>query len=65
MTSSAGFTFIRVPLGASDFSAKGKALSSVVPRVLIVVSEYTFNDAAGDNNLSGFNINAAPAPLYV
>ncbi|TFY51782.1 hypothetical protein EVJ58_g10384, partial [Rhodofomes roseus] len=44
----AGMSYLRVPLGASDFSA----------------STYTFDDTSGDTSLSNFNINAAPSYLY-
>jgi O-glycosyl hydrolase len=45
---SAGFSYLRVPLGASDFSA----------------SAYSFADSKGDGSLSNFNINAAPSYLF-
>ncbi|EPQ55644.1 glycoside hydrolase [Gloeophyllum trabeum ATCC 11539] len=44
----AGFTFLRVPLGASDFSA----------------SVYSFDDTSGDTALNNFNINNAPSYLF-
>ncbi|EED79950.1 hypothetical protein POSPLDRAFT_135050 [Postia placenta Mad-698-R] len=44
----AGLTYIRVPLGASDFSA----------------NTYSFDDTSGDTNLDDFNINNAPSYLY-
>ncbi|KAI0821952.1 glycoside hydrolase [Trametes gibbosa] len=44
----AGFSYLRVPLGASDFSAK----------------VYSFDDVAGDTSLSNFNINNAPSYLF-
>ncbi|KDQ52426.1 glycoside hydrolase family 30 protein [Jaapia argillacea MUCL 33604] len=45
---SAGLTFVRVPLGASDFSA----------------ALYSFDDTTDDNALADFNINAAPSYLF-
>ncbi|TFK47118.1 glycoside hydrolase family 30 protein [Heliocybe sulcata] len=45
---SAGFTFLRVPLGASDFSSR----------------DYSFDDSSGDTSLSSFNINTAPSYLF-
>ncbi|OSD07331.1 glycoside hydrolase family 30 protein [Trametes coccinea BRFM310] len=44
----AGFSYLRVPLGASDFSS----------------SVYSFDDVAGDNTLANFNINKAPSYLF-
>ncbi|KAI0333703.1 glycoside hydrolase [Cubamyces sp. BRFM 1775] len=44
----AGFSYLRVPLGASDFSAK----------------VYSFDDVSGDTSLSSFNINNAPSYLF-
>ncbi|PIL22448.1 hypothetical protein GSI_15136 [Ganoderma sinense ZZ0214-1] len=45
---SAGFSYLRIPLGASDFSA----------------SLYSFDDTSDDTSLSNFNINKAPSYLY-
>ncbi|KZP16591.1 glycoside hydrolase family 30 protein [Athelia psychrophila] len=44
----AGLTYLRVPLGASDFSA----------------SLYSFDDTRGDTSFADFNINAAPSYLF-
>ncbi|PCH40287.1 glycoside hydrolase family 30 protein [Wolfiporia cocos MD-104 SS10] len=44
----AGFSYLRVPLGASDFSD----------------TVYSFDDTSGDTSLSDFNINNAPSYLY-
>ncbi|KAH9841366.1 glycoside hydrolase superfamily [Rhodofomes roseus] len=44
----AGFSYIRVPIGASDFSD----------------TAYSLDDTSGDTNLDDFNINAAPSYLY-
>ncbi|THH14377.1 hypothetical protein EW146_g5945 [Bondarzewia mesenterica] len=44
----AGLTFVRVPLGASDFST----------------SYYSFDDVSGDTGLSSFNINKAPSAVF-
>ncbi|KAJ8075102.1 hypothetical protein PM082_019429 [Marasmius tenuissimus] len=44
----AGLNYIRVPLGASDFSA----------------GPYTFDDTNGDTSLGNFNIDRAPAYLF-
>ncbi|KII83682.1 glycoside hydrolase family 30 protein [Plicaturopsis crispa FD-325 SS-3] len=45
---SAGLSYLRVPLGASDFSA----------------NLYSFDDTSGDTSLNDFNINAAPSYLF-
>ncbi|EGN97618.1 glycoside hydrolase family 30 protein [Serpula lacrymans var. lacrymans S7.3] len=44
----AGFSYIRVPLGASDFSA----------------SLYSLDDTSGDTSLGSFNIDAAPSYVF-
>ncbi|EPT00467.1 hypothetical protein FOMPIDRAFT_88424 [Fomitopsis schrenkii] len=44
----AGMTYLRVPLGASDFSA----------------TAYTYDDTSGDTALHDFSINAAPSYLF-
>ncbi|KAJ7873048.1 glycoside hydrolase [Mycena olivaceomarginata] len=44
----AGINYIRVPLGASDFSA----------------NLYSFDDASGDTSFNSFNIAKAPSYLY-
>ncbi|KAI0369367.1 glycoside hydrolase [Pilatotrama ljubarskyi] len=44
----AGLSYIRVPLGASDFSA----------------NVYSFDDVSGDTTLTNFNINNAPSYLF-
>ncbi|KAG1720408.1 glycoside hydrolase family 30 protein [Suillus lakei] len=45
---SAGFSYIRVPLGATDFSA----------------NTYSYDDISGDTSLNNFNINAAPSDVF-
>ncbi|KAG1737994.1 glycoside hydrolase family 30 protein [Suillus lakei] len=45
---SAGFSYIRVPLGATDFSA----------------DTYSYDDISGDTSLKNFNINAAPSDIF-
>ncbi|KAJ6517693.1 glycoside hydrolase family 30 protein [Mycena vulgaris] len=44
----AGFSYLRVPIGASDFSAK----------------VYSLDDISGDTSFSQFNINNAPAAVF-
>ncbi|OJT15176.1 Endo-1,6-beta-D-glucanase [Trametes pubescens] len=44
----AGFTYLRVPLGASDFSA----------------NVYSFDDVDGDTHLNNFDIGKAPSYLF-
>ncbi|KAJ7753420.1 glycoside hydrolase family 30 protein [Mycena maculata] len=46
--SSAGITYLRVPLGASDFSNRS----------------YSYDDTPGDTQLSKFNIAAAPSYVF-
>ncbi|KAJ7871759.1 glucan endo-1,6-beta-glucosidase [Mycena leptocephala] len=43
-----GFSYLRVPIGASDFSAR----------------VYSLDDTSGDTSFSNFNINNAPAYLF-
>ncbi|KAJ7106818.1 glycoside hydrolase family 30 protein [Mycena crocata] len=43
-----GFSYVRVPIGASDFSAK----------------VYSLDDTSGDTSFSKFNINNAPSYLF-
>ncbi|KAG1821411.1 glycoside hydrolase family 30 protein [Suillus variegatus] len=45
---SAGFSYIRVPLGATDFSA----------------NTYSYDDTSGDTSLNNFDINAAPSDIF-
>ncbi|EIW76813.1 glycoside hydrolase family 30 protein [Coniophora puteana RWD-64-598 SS2] len=45
---SASLSYVRVPLGASDFST----------------SVYSFDDTAGDTGLTSFNIDASPSYLF-
>lgn len=44
----AGFSYIRIPLGASDFSA----------------SAYSYDDTSGDTSLSHFNISRTPSYVF-
>ncbi|OJT08110.1 Endo-1,6-beta-D-glucanase [Trametes pubescens] len=45
---SAGFTYLRIPLGASDFST----------------TVYSFDDVCGDTSLKHFDINKAPSSVF-
>ncbi|KAH9847953.1 glycoside hydrolase [Lenzites betulinus] len=45
---SAGFSYLRIPLGASDFST----------------SVYSFDDVSGDTALKHFNLDKAPSSVY-
>ncbi|TFK47117.1 glycoside hydrolase [Heliocybe sulcata] len=47
---SAGFTYLRVPLGATDFSASRKF--------------YSFDDVSGDTSLTDFNIDNVPDYVF-
>ncbi|KAI0060172.1 glycoside hydrolase [Artomyces pyxidatus] len=44
----AGLTFVRIPIGASDFSAR----------------DYSLDDVSGDTGFNQFNINNAPSYLF-
>ncbi|KAJ6452494.1 glucan endo-1,6-beta-glucosidase [Mycena sanguinolenta] len=44
----AGFSYLRVPIGASDFSTK----------------EYSLDDVSGDTSFKSFNINNSPSYLF-
>ncbi|KAH7929968.1 glycoside hydrolase family 30 protein [Leucogyrophana mollusca] len=44
----AGFSYVRVPLGASDFSTRA----------------YSYDDTSGDTSLSHFNIGVAPSQVF-
>ncbi len=63
---SAGFSYLRIPLGASDFSANGERTSCawVTDRSHRRHAVYSFDDVSGDNALSSFNINKAPSYLF-
>ncbi|KAJ6567069.1 glycoside hydrolase superfamily [Mycena capillaripes] len=54
--SSAGITYLRVPLGATDFSQK-----SGINAYLLA---YSYDDTPGDSNLAKFNIAAAPSYVF-
>jgi hypothetical protein len=64
----AGLSYIRVPLGASDFSAKRKfpKISFVFGPALLNcrVVVYSFDDTDGDTLFNNFNINRAPSYLF-
>ncbi|KAG1740170.1 glycoside hydrolase family 30 protein [Suillus paluster] len=45
---SAGLSYVRVPLGATDFSA----------------NTYSYDDVSGDTSLNDFDINAAPSDVF-
>ncbi|CAK5271404.1 unnamed protein product [Mycena citricolor] len=61
---SAGLSYIRVPLGASDFSAKRRAAMSHHILNLTWLSVWSFDDAAGDTSLNSFSASRAPSYLY-
>lgn len=62
----AGFSYMRIPLGASDFSASGKRLYSLVYLWRDVWSSvaYSFDDTSGDTSFNNFDINRAPSYLF-
>jgi O-glycosyl hydrolase len=63
---SAGFSYIRVPLGASDFSANSMILYYFVDYDVLMPLElaYSYDDTSGDVNLNAFNIGAAPSYVF-
>ena len=63
---SAGLSYLRVPLGASDFSASGADLSyfAAVYRTHSCCPAYSYDDQSGDTSLSAFNINRAPSYVF-
>lgn len=64
----AGLTYLRVPLGASDFSANGEHPTSalVFDGSLIAGRRvvYSFDDVDGDTHLDSFDIGKAPSYLF-
>ncbi len=64
----AGLTYLRVPLGASDFSASGECACARLAYVLATDGRcgtvYSFDDTSGDTSLANFNINKAPSYLF-
>ncbi len=65
----AGLSYVRVPLGASDFSAGGKLQFSsfmiIQDKYHRPLLAYSFDDVNGDNSFNNFNINAAPSYLFL
>ena len=61
-------SYLRVPLGASDFSASGTSRMHDRPcehRLIAPCAPvYSFDDVSGDTSLSSFNINKAPAAVF-
>ncbi|ELU37959.1 glycoside hydrolase family 30 protein [Rhizoctonia solani AG-1 IA] len=62
----AGFGVLRLNLGASDFSAKGKYGNSTSGDDLqgIIEIAYSFDDKSGDTTLSSFSLDNAPSYLW-
>lgn len=70
----AGLSYLRVPLGASDFSASGQLFVSSPSRNHVFCmskSDWTFwcpvyslDDQKGDTSLAAFNVNRAPSYLF-
>jgi len=65
---SAGLNYIRIPLGASDFSARGdsfipyfsKACDNNNPSWVV----YSLDDISGDTSFSNFDINRVPSYVF-
>lgn len=62
---SAGLNYIRVPIGASDFSPNGEfvifVLSTCIADLIIV---YSYDDKDEDTSLSSFSTDAAPSYYF-
>jgi len=62
----AGLSYMRIPLGASDFSPRGR--SDPVINVILLDDiwrlEYSFDDVDEDREMSGFRMNNAPPYLF-
>ena len=61
---SAGLSYVRVPIGASDFSARSSSLLSLQNVWLSSESVYSLDDVGGDTSFSRFNIDNAPSYLF-
>lgn len=61
---SAGLSYIRVPIGASDFSAHCQSLSLRQNVWSSSESVYSLDDISGDTSFSRFNIDNAPSYLF-
>jgi hypothetical protein len=62
---SAGFSYIRVPLGATDFSANSLSAPQFFHKELTNrFTAYSYDDISGDTSLNDFNINAAPSGVF-
>lgn len=61
----AGLNYIRVPIGASDFSASSESVCSLdiymYPHFIL---EYSLDDTSGDTSFAQFNINAVPSYVF-
>lgn len=60
----AGLNYIRVPIGASDFSASGKACLSPLILYISPLAVYSLDDTSGDTSFSKFNINKTPSYVF-
>jgi hypothetical protein len=61
--SAAGLNYLRIPIGASDFSPQGRSsvISAFWRRKLTSNTEYSLDDASGDTSFSRFNIDKLPS----
>lgn len=61
----AGLNYIRIPIGASDFSANCKAvLWSSRSSYILRWAVYSLDDTSGDTSFSKFNINKIPSYVF-
>lgn len=60
----AGLSYLRVPIGASDFSAERKGCSTQAPVVDFFTAGYSLDDDDGDTAFDSFDINNAPSYLF-
>ena len=60
-----GLSYIRVPLGASDFSESGMASNRKITCCLIRLPiAYSYDDTNGDVTFAYFNIDATPSYVF-
>lgn len=61
----AGLSYVRVPLGASDFAAKGSILMLPFwPFLIFSYLAYSYDDVNGDTCLKEFDITKAPSYVF-
>lgn len=62
----AGLSYVRVSIGASDFTPTGRKLLHFLPFIVQpdIPEAYSFDDDSGDTGFEKFNIDNAPAYLF-